>query len=163
MYNCIIIGGGAAGLFAALSLSKKCDRILVLEKNSYAGKKLRITGKGRCNITNFCPFEEVISNTPGNGSFLYSVLSSFSSYDIVDVFNKLGLETVVERGKRVFPKSSDAHHVVEVLLNELNRKNVEIRYESKVTDILSSNGRVEALVVNDKKIYAKNVILGSAD
>ena len=139
MYDCIIIGAGAAGLFSALSASETGKRVLILEKNNIPGKKIRITGKGRCNITNSCSFDELIENIPGNGKFLYSSLSRFSNYDIIDTFNRLGLETVVERGNRVFPASNKSIDVVNVLVKELERRNVEIRYNSCVCKIVYEN------------------------
>ncbi len=161
MYDCIIIGAGAAGLFAALSASDMDKRVLILEKNSIPGKKIRITGKGRCNITNSCSFDELIENIPGNGKFLYSSLSRFSNYDIIDTFNSLGLDTVVERGNRVFPASDKAIDVVNVLVKELKRRNVEIRYNSCVDKIVYENDCVKGVYVEGQFIETKNVIVAT--
>ena len=161
MYNCIIIGAGAAGLFAALSASEVENRVLILEKTNEPGKKIKITGKGRCNITNYCSFEEIIENIPGNGNFLYSSLSKFSNFDIIYTFNRLGLETVVERGNRVFPQSQRAEDVVDVLIKELKRRNVEIRYNCEVNRIVYEEDRVKGVLVNDKLIESKNVIIAT--
>jgi predicted Rossmann fold flavoprotein len=161
MYDCIIIGAGAAGLFSALSASETGKRVLILEKNNIPGKKIRITGKGRCNITNSCSFDELIENIPGNGKFLYSSLSRFSNYDIIDTFNRLGLETVVERGNRVFPASNKSIDVVNVLVKELERRNVEIRYNSCVCKIVYENEYVKSVYVNDQFIETKNLIIAT--
>lgn len=161
MYDCIIIGAGAAGLFSALSASERGKRVLILEKNNIPGKKIRITGKGRCNITNSCSFDELIENIPGNGKFLYSSLSRFSNYDIIDTFNRLGLETVVERGNRVFPASNKSIDVVNVLVKELERRNVEIRYNSCVCKIVYENEYVKSVYVNDQFIETKNLIIAT--
>ena len=161
MYDCIIIGAGAAGLFSALSASETGKRVLILEKNNIPGKKIRITGKGRCNITKSCSFDELIENIPGNGKFLYSSLSRFSNYDIIDTFNRLGLETVVERGNRVFPASNKSIDVVNVLVKELERRNVEIRYNSCVCKIVYENEYVKSVYVNDQFIETKNLIIAT--
>lgn len=161
MYDCIIIGAGAAGLFSALSASETGKRVLILEKNNIPGKKIRITGKGRCNITNSCSFDELIENIPGNGKFLYSSLSRFSNYDIIDTFNRLGLETVVERGNRVFPASNKSIDVVNVLVKELERRNVEMRYNSCVCKIVYENEYVKSVYVNDQFIETKNLIIAT--
>lgn len=153
--------GRAAGLFSALSASETGKRVLILEKNNIPGKKIRITGKGRCNITNSCSFDELIENIPGNGKFLYSSLSRFSNYDIIDTFNRLGLETVVERGNRVFPASNKSIDVVNVLVKELERRNVEIRYNSCVCKIVYENEYVKSVYVNDQFIETKNLIIAT--
>ena len=101
-YDCVVIGGGPAGIMAALSARKCGDSVIIIEKNQMLGRKLRITGKGRCNITNICDFDTLMENIPGNSRFLYSAFSNFSNYDIIDFFNNIGLKTVVERGGRVF-------------------------------------------------------------
>lgn len=161
MYDCIIIGAGAAGLFAAISASERTKRVLVLEKNKMAGRKLRITGKGRCNITNECPFDELIDNIPGNGKFLYSSLTKFSNYDIIDFFNNSGLKTVTERGNRVFPESNQAIDVVNSILAEVRKRNVEIRYSYTVTKIVYDENKVKGVVANGEFFEAKNVIIAT--
>ena len=120
-YDCIIIGGGPAGLFAGLRAAEKGFKVAVVERNNILGKKLRITGKGRCNITNNCDFDTLISNIPGNPKFLYSSLRNFSNIDIIDFFNSIGLETVVERGGRVFPKSQKAGDVAGSLVSAVKK------------------------------------------
>ena len=98
IYDCIIIGGGPAGLLASLKASEKGGTVAVIERNNILGKKLRITGKGRCNITNDCNFDTLMANIPGNPKFLFSAFKNFSNLDIIDFFNDIGLETVTERG-----------------------------------------------------------------
>ena len=125
MKKVIVIGGGASGLMAAGIAGKNAD-VLVLEKNDRVGRKLAITGKGRCNVTNSADISEFIENTPGNGRFLYSAFYSFTNDDTINFFNKLGVETKVERGGRVFPVSDSAKDIVNALSRVLRENNVKI-------------------------------------
>jgi len=138
----IVVGGGAAGLFAAMKAREKGASVTILEKNNMVGKKMLITGKGRCNITNAGPVEQLIKNIPGNGNFLYSAFHLFSNIDAVETFERLGLPTKTERGDRVFPQSDRALDVVSALERYLSRIGVNIK----------TNTRVEKLVVLDRKI-----------
>ena len=113
-YDVIVIGGGAAGMMAAGTAAKNGKRVILLEKRPVLGKKLLITGKGRCNITNYCDVPQLIENVSVNGKFLTNAFYGFSSYDTVTFFNENGLETKVERGDRVFPASDKAIDVVEM-------------------------------------------------
>lgn len=136
-YDCIIIGGGPAGLFAGLRAAEKGFKVAVVERNNILGKKLRITGKGRCNITNNCDFDTLISNIPGNPKFLFSSLRNFSNIDIIDFFNSIGLETVVERGGRVFPKSQKAGDVAGSLVSAVKKNNnITLYMGSRVEKLL---------------------------
>ena len=105
VYDVIVIGGGAAGMMAAGIAAKNGLDVTLIEKNAVLGKKLLITGKGRCNITNLCEERELIENTQVNGKFLTNVFYHFNSFAAIEFFNELGLETKIERGNRVFPKS----------------------------------------------------------
>ena len=125
-YDAIIIGGGAAGMMAAITAALKGVNVLLLEKNNLLGKKLLITGKGRCNITNFCDVKELIKNTPTNGRFMTNAFYRFTSDNTISFFNNLGLETKVERGNRVFPTSDKASDVVKILVSQLDLLNVNI-------------------------------------
>ncbi len=101
--NIIIVGGGPAGILAAIGAARKGDNVTILEKNSSLGKKLLITGKGRCNITSSLPMNEFINNVPGNGKFLYSAFQNFTNQDIIDLLESNGLKVKQERGNRIFP------------------------------------------------------------
>ena len=142
----IIIGGGAAGLMAAISSSGRGCETIVLEKNKTIGKKLRITGKGRCNITNDCDIEGLIRNIPGNGNFMYSSLYGFSNHDIIDFFESHNLKTKVERGNRVFPVSDKADEVVNTLIKECIRRGVKILTEKPVGGIEAEGGQARVLL-----------------
>ena len=100
----IVIGGGPAGMIAAINASRNGNKVVLFEKMRSVGRKLSITGKGRCNITNAMDMNEFMNNIPGNPKFLYSSFNEFSNEDVIDFFNDLGVETKVERGERVFPK-----------------------------------------------------------
>ena len=104
----VVIGGGPAGMIAAGRLKTRVDKVILIEKNPMLGKKLRITGKGRCNITNIADIEDIMSNIPTNSRFLYSALYSFTNDDVINLMNELGVKTKVERGGRVFPESDSA-------------------------------------------------------
>ena len=130
-----VIGAGPAGLIAAAEAAKCGNRTILLEKNSKVGRKLYISGKGRCNITNRCDITSLIKNTPGNGNFLYSAFNGFGPEDIMEYLSKLGVETKVERGNRVFPLSDKASDVVDALYNNVLRNNVDLITEAKVTGI----------------------------
>lgn len=121
MADVIVIGGGAAGLMAGITAARQGASVVVLERMKEPGKKMMITGKGRCNITNACPMEEFIPNLPGNGKFLFSALQQFTNDDLLRFFQEQGLETVTERGGRVFPATGRAKDVIAVLLSALQK------------------------------------------
>ena len=112
MKKVVVIGAGAAGMMAAATAANRGLDVTLIEKNHRVGRKILITGKGRCNITNDCDIEELIENVPTNGKFLYSAFYTFTNTDVIDMFNKLGVETKTERGKRVFPSSEDKRFVL---------------------------------------------------
>ena len=133
----IVIGGGPAGMMAAITSAENGNEVILLEKNKSLGKKLLITGKGRCNITSSLPMEDFIKNTPGNGMFLYSAYNKFTNQDIISFLKKQGLDVKEERGNRIFPvtdKSQDVLNCFEKKLKSL--KNVKIMYEMPVSEIL---------------------------
>ena len=136
-YDVIVIGGGAAGMFAAVQAGYAGARVLLLEPNERLGKKLYITGKGRCNLTNACSWQEVLKNVPTNPRFLYSALSGFTPEDAVSFFESHGCETKVERGRRVFPVSDKSASVVEALKTALGYAGVELR-RARAREILTS-------------------------
>ena len=146
-YDIIIIGGGPAGLMAAGRAAELGAKTILIEKNNRIGRKLSITGKGRCNITNTIELAGFLKHFNNNGRFLRNSFSSFFSNDLIDFFNKLGLDTIVERGGRVFPKSEKAFDVVDVLKRWCYKSGVEIK----------NNCEVKQLLVNDEKIYGVKV------
>ena len=113
MEKIIVIGGGAAGIMAAIRSAENGAQVTLFEKMPQVGRKLKITGKGRCNLTNAADIAEVVKNIPGNGKFLFSALKKFSPADAVNFFESLGVKTKVERGGRVFPTSDDASEVID--------------------------------------------------
>lgn len=158
----VIAGAGAAGLMAAGKAAKRGLDVILLEKNDKPGKKLRISGKGRCNITNDTDIDGLIRNIPGNGSFLYSSFYTFSNEDIMQFFRSEGLELKVERGGRVFPVSDDAKDVVSVLVRRAMKFGTEIRYRSPVSSVVVSNGAVKGVrLKNSETVECDSVVLAT--
>jgi len=161
----IVIGGGPAGMMAAITSAENGNEVILLEKNKGLGKKLLITGKGRCNITSSLPMEDFIKNTPGNGMFLYSAYNKFTNQDIISFLKKQGLDVKEERGNRIFPvtdKSQDVLNCFEKKLKSL--KNVKIMYEMPVLEILTDEQNTAVLGVKCKNgdiIKANKVILAT--
>ena len=137
MSNIVVVGGGAAGMMGALIAAEGDNHVVLLEKNEKLGKKLFITGKGRCNITNDCDVEELLKNVVTNEKFLYSSLYGFDSQTTQHFFEKLGVQLKIERGNRVFPASDHSSDVIKVLQNAMIRQGVEIRTGCEVTKILT--------------------------
>lgn len=141
----IVIGAGAAGLIAAGQAAAEGAQVTVIEKNDRPGRKLMITGKGRCNITNTEQMPEFLKYIPGNGQFLYSSLSRFNNYDLIDFFNEHGLDTKIERGGRVFPVSDKAEDVVKTLTNFCLSGGVKFNYSLSAAEIIADQGKVTAV------------------
>jgi len=154
----VVIGGGAAGLIACGTAAKMADEVILVEKNDRFGKKLLITGKGRCNITNSAEIEDMIMQYPTNGKFLYSALYTFTNTDIVDLIESYGVKTKVERGGRIFPVSDKAADVVNALKKYALQKNVKT-VQGRAEKIVEQNGVVQGVIVNGKMIEADRVIL----
>ncbi len=146
-YDVVVIGAGAAGMLAAGSAATAGARVLIIEKMRSPGKKLLITGKGRCNITNMAPMHEFLSKVHPNPKFLRPALSSFFSDDIITLLSEQGLETVVERGDRVFPVTNRSIDVLNALLKWLEKLRVDVMYESRVSEILTEEGKVTGVRV----------------
>ena len=158
----VVIGGGAAGMIAASTASNMGHDVILLEKNDRLGRKILITGKGRCNITNNCDIEELIENVPTNGKFLYSAFYTFTNEQVIDMFNSLGLKTKTERGKRVFPESDRAKDVVVALEKQLKQSNTKVILNAKVDKINQKNGKVESVTLSDKRtIKCDRVIIAT--
>lgn len=156
----VIIGGGAAGSYAAVFSARKGDKVTILEPNGKIGKKLGITGKGRCNITNNCDLETLLKNVSKNPSFLYSAFSRFGTDDCMNFFEELGVPLKTERGGRVFPFSDRAQDIVKALERELERLNVNIASERAV-DIVISEGRAAGVTTNGGFYKADKIILAT--
>lgn len=139
MSKVLIIGGGPAGMLASIAAAKNGHQVHVYEKNGKLGKKLFITGKGRCNITNACDMETLFDHVLSNPKFLYSAFYGFNNYDMIDLLNKIGLKTKIERGGRVFPESDKSSDVIRVLQNEMVRLGVRIHLGSEVVQVLTQN------------------------
>jgi len=154
----IVIGGGPAGMMSAIIAAKNGNEVILLEKMRTVGRKLSITGKGRCNITNNIPISDFIKNVPGNGKFLYSVFNQFTNEDLIRYFNSLGVETKVERGERVFPVSDNAMQVVNALKKELDKYLVKLKVNTKVKKILVEENKVIG-VETDKGIFECDKII----
>lgn len=160
MKTCIV-GGGAAGMIAGIFAARNGDEVILLEKNEKLGKKVYITGKGRCNLTNACEDNEFFDNVITNPKFLYSAYYGFTSSQVMDFFEELGLKIKTERGNRVFPQSDHSSDVIGALKRELNRLSVNIRLNTKVTSILCENDVCVGVCVKDEKILADKVILAT--
>ena len=163
MDDLIVIGGGPAGLMAAIQAAKRGLRVSVYEKNKMLGRKLRITGKGRCNITNACDFDTLMENIPGNGKFLFSAFRSFSNLDLMGFFEAAGLPLVTERGNRVFPKSQKAADVAVCLKDLCKKWHVAVHYDCPVTGISkdADTGRVNGIFCGDMFCSAYNVLIAT--
>lgn len=161
MKRTVVIGGGAAGLMAAVTAAKNGSKVSVIEKNERCGRKLMITGKGRCNVTNNCDLDTLIANTPKNGRFLYSAFSSFSSADTMDFFKTAGVPLKTERGNRVFPRSERAVDIVDALVNSAKKERINI-LQGQARSIKTYNGAVCGVELQDGRVIdADSVILAT--
>lgn len=158
--SAIVIGGGPAGMIACGTLAKSIDKVILIEKNKLLGKKLRITGKGRCNITNNADIEDFIKNVPTNPRFLYSAFYSFTNYDIIALLEEYGVKTKVERGERVFPESDSAKDVADALKRYALCKNVELVCD-EVTSLVAQDGCIRGVKTKTKEYFADCVILAT--
>lgn len=156
----IVIGGGPAGMFAAITAAQNGQKVLLLERNGRLGKKLLITGKGRCNVTNNCPAEDVLKNVPRNGRFLYSALNAFPPERTMAFFEEQGCALKTERGNRVFPVSDRSQSVLDALEKALRRVGVEIQ-AARVKEILVENGGVVGVRTEKEDIACRWVILAT--
>lgn len=159
-WDVIVLGGGAAGMFAAIQAGYAGARVLLLEPNERLGKKLYITGKGRCNLTNHCSWQEVLKNVPRNPRFLYSALSGFTPEDAVTFFESHGCETKTERGNRVFPVSDKAASVVDALKTALGYAGAEVR-RARGLELLTAEGRICGVRTDRGTFAAPAVILAT--
>ena len=160
MYDGIIIGGGPAGMFAAITAASRGQKVLLLERNDRLGKKLLITGKGRCNVTNDCSAQDVLQNTPRNGRFLYSAMTAFPPEKVKAFFEERGCRLKTERGNRVFPVTDKAYSVLECLQDELRRSRVTVK-TGRVKAVLTRDGAVSGVQLANESVEAKWVILAT--
>lgn len=135
MYQTIVIGGGPSGAMAAVAASEKNKSVLLIEKKKGLGRKLKISGGGRCNVTNRLPYDEIIKNIPGNGKFLYSPFSVFDNLSIINFFETRGVKLKEEDHGRMFPVSNKSQDVVDVLINQLKENHVEVKEETPVVSV----------------------------
>jgi predicted Rossmann fold flavoprotein len=159
-YDGIVIGGGPAGMFAAITAARRGKRVLLLERNDRLGKKLLITGKGRCNVTNNCDAREVLQNVPRNGRFLFSAMAACPPDKVMDFFESAGCALKTERGNRVFPVTDRSQSVLDALQRELRRSGVTVR-TGRVMNILTENGKAVAVEVSGERLDAEWIILAT--
>lgn len=161
MKRVVVIGGGAAGLMTAVIAGREGAKVTLLEKMNYVGKKMGITGKGRCNITNACDMSEFIKNTPGNGKFLYGAYERFTNEDLLQLLHDAGLETKVERGGRVFPASDSALDVRNTFMKLMKQYGVDVHLEEPVKKILVDDGTVTGVVTDKETYHADAVVIAT--
>ena len=152
----VIIGGGPAGMLSAISASQEGNEVTIIEKMNQLGKKLCITGKGRCNITSSLPIEDFIKNIPGNGKFLYSAFKNFTNQDILKLLKEEGIQTKEERGNRIFPVSDRASDVRDALIKRLKKENVKIITNARVVDIIVKENTVQGVIYKTNSNSNKN-------
>ncbi|ALS00763.1 hypothetical protein ATZ33_05075 [Enterococcus silesiacus] len=158
-FDVIVVGAGTSGMMAAIAAAKAGSNTLLIEKNKRVGKKLLLTGGGRCNVTNNRPAEEIIAHIPGNGKFLYSAFSQFNNYDIMEFFESNGTHLKEEDHGRMFPITDRSKTIVETLFNQLEQLGVTIYTEAKVEKILHKDKQVIGVAIEHEKLYAPCVIL----
>lgn len=162
MGKVIVIGAGPAGMMAAIKAAENGASVTLLEKTERVGKKMAITGKGRCNMTNAASIPEIIQNIPGNGAFLNSAIRFFDNQDVIAFFEDEGVPTVIERGNRVFPASSRAADAVDAMLRRLHELRVGVRLRAEVRDILTEDGRATGVRLSSgEEIPADAVIVAT--
>ncbi|HBC83978.1 MAG TPA: hypothetical protein DCZ30_00545 [Clostridiales bacterium] len=156
----VVIGGGPAGMMSAITAAEKGDEVIVLEKMNALGRKLLITGKGRCNITSSLDIKDFISNVPGNGKFLYSSFQNYTNKDIINFLQKQGVQVKEERGNRIFPVSDKSKDVLDAFIRKMKELKIDIRTNSKVVKIEVKNEEVKGVRYINKE---GNEILENAD
>ena len=160
IYDCIVIGGGPAGMFAAITAAEQGRKILLLERNDSLCKKLLITGKGRCNVTNDCSAQEILQNTPRNGRFLYSAMTAYPPEKVKAFFEDRGCALKTERGNRVFPVTDKAQSILDCLQTQLRRSGVTVK-TARVKSITTLDSAVSGVRTQDGFFEARKVILAT--
>lgn len=161
MSKVIVVGGGPAGMMAAITAAENGKEVLIIEKMPSFGKKLLITGKGRCNITSSLYMSEFIKNTPGNGKFLYSAFQNYTNKDIIEFLHRQGLEVKEERGNRVFPVTDKSLDVLDCFLKRMDELKIKYKLHTKVEKILVKENQVIAIRTDKEIIQTSNVILAT--
>lgn len=159
MSKILVVGGGAAGMMAAVTAARRGKNVLLLEKNEKLGKKLFITGKGRCNLTNSVEVEELFNAVVSNPKFLYSSFYSFTNDQVIGFFEELGVKTKVERGGRVFPESDHSSDVIRALEQEMKRLGVRISLGTEVKEILTEDGRAKGVRLSSGRTIAADAVI----
>ena len=155
----VIIGGGPAGMMSAITAAERGNNVILFEKMKTLGRKLLITGKGRCNITSSIDIKDFIQNVPGNGKFLYSSFQNYTNRDIIDFLNKQGVKVKEERGNRMFPVSDKSKSVLDAFINKLNELKVDIRVNSRVTKKEVQDGKVVGIRYNNNILEKADKII----
>ena len=155
----VIIGGGPAGMMSAITAAERGNNVILFEKMKTLGRKLLITGKGRCNITSSIDIKDFIQNVPGNGKFLYSSFQNYTNRDIIDFLNKQRVKVKEERGNRIFPVSDKSKSVLDAFINKLNELKVDIRVNSRVTKIEVQDGKVVGIRYNNNILEKADKII----
>ena len=161
MYDLIVVGSGAAGLMSSITAAKDGKKVLLLEKLSNIGSKLKATGGGKCNLTNTLSNEEFMKSFGKNGRFMQEAIDALDNNDLRDFFKSIGVETDSPDGFRVFPVGHNSTTIIKALMNELNRVNVEILLNQKVTDILVENGTCKGVKICNEAYHSKSVVIAT--
>ena len=160
IYDAVIIGGGASGLFLGANLSQTGKKVLIIEHSEKCGRKLLITGKGRCNVTNDCSAEEVMKNIPRNPRFMYSALDKFSPEDTINFFENLGVKLKTERGNRVFPQSDQAGEILSALMDANRKAGTEIIHDN-AQSLVIKEGKVLGVKCSQGEFSGRNIIVAT--
>ena len=161
-YDLVVIGGGPAGMLGAATAAANGLKVVLIEKNNKLGRKLYITGKGRCNVTNYGDRDDFFDNVVTNKKFLYSAFQNFDNHRLIALLNSLGLKTKVERGNRVFPQSDKSSDVIKALTKYLDQNKVEVRLNSEVKEVLVKNQTVVGVMLtNAEKISCRKVLIAT--
>lgn len=161
MYDVVVIGAGAAGMMAALTAGRLGARTCLLERNEKPGKKIYITGKGRCNITNACETEELFSHVVTNPKFLYSSFYAMTNWDVIDFFETSGVKTKVERGDRVFPVSDKSSDVIRALWHECRKNGVDMRFHSRVSGLIKEGTKIRGVKLADGTVVEAAAVIAA--
>lgn len=162
MSRIVVVGAGAAGMMAAISAAERGNEVTVYEKNEKAGKKIFITGKGRCNLTNASDIENILNNIVSNRKFMYSALYTFTNEDVMNMFQNEGMEVKIERGNRVFPLSDKSYDVIDTLKKAMQKRGVKVCYNTEVSDLIVEENEIKGIVVSDgNKVTADKVIMAT--
>lgn len=161
MSRVVVVGAGAAGMMAAIAAAELSHKVILYEKNEKAGKKLYITGKGRCNLTNACDVTDLFKNIVTNSKFMYTPIYCFDNSMVMDFFEQNGCRLKTERGQRVFPESDKASDVINTLYNAMKQLGVEIHFNSPVTDVVVRDQKVCGVMVQGKIVPADSVIIAT--